>query len=145
MLSNCLAAPVGLAAIANVTAMPETGFPPASLIVTTKPFGSLLLIFADCLFPDVATIVVGGPDLALAVIVNGLPRRFSAEAKTVYTPVLDPKVTTTAAWPLTPEVALVTLSDCPAAPDGDDANPNIRLLPATGLSEASVTRTMIGS
>jgi hypothetical protein len=92
VLSTCPPAPEGVVAIANVTPVPVTGFPPASVTVTTNGAASAVLICPFWLFPDVRLIVAAGPVVAVAVNVTGLPASDPEVAVTVYDPTLFPSV-----------------------------------------------------
>jgi hypothetical protein len=144
VLNTCPAAPPGVVAIANVTLVPATGFPPASVTVTTNGEASAELIWPLWLFPDVSVIVVGGPAVAVAVNVTGLPVSPADVAVTVYVPTLFPSVNVLLACPLPFVVVVVVFNTCPAAPPGDVAMANVTLTPETGLLPASVTVTTNG-
>jgi hypothetical protein len=83
VLNDCPTAPPGVVAIANVTLVPWTGFPPASVTVTTNGEASAALTCAPWLFPEVRLIVVALPAVAVAVNVTGLPVSIPDVAVTV--------------------------------------------------------------
>jgi hypothetical protein len=145
MLSDCPVAPTGVDATANVTLVPDTGLPPASVTVTTNGAPSAVLITLLWPFPEVNAMVVAPPALAVAVNVTGLPVSPADVAVTVYVPTLSPRVSVLLAWPLAIVVAFRMLSDCPAAPTGVDAIANVTLLPEIGFPPASVTVTTNGA
>ena len=130
--------------MANVTLVPATGFPPASVTVMINGDASEVLIVPLWLFPDVSAIVVADPVVAVAVNVTGLPESVPDVAVTVYEPVLFPSVSVLEACPLPFVVVVVVLNTCPAAPGGVVAIANVTLTPGTGLLPASVTVTTKG-
>jgi hypothetical protein len=145
MLSDCPVAPTGVDAIANVTLVPATGLPPASVTVTTNGAPSAVLITLLWLFPEVRAMFVAGPTVAVDVNVTGLPVSPADVAVTEYVPTLFPNVSVLLACPLPSVEVNVVLSDCPVAPTGVDAIANVTLVPATGLPPASVTVTTNGA
>jgi hypothetical protein len=145
VLSNCPTALPGNVAIANVTLVPVTGFPPASVTVTMNGEASAVLMWALWLFPDVRVIVAAGPVVAVAANVTGLPASVPEVAVTVYDPTLSPSVSVLLALPFRSVVVVVVLSPCPPALRGVVTIANVTLTPETGRLPASVTRTTNGA
>jgi len=144
VLNDCPTAPPGIAPIANVTLVPVTGFPPASVTVTTNGEPSAVLIWALWPFPDVRLIVAAAPTVAVAVNPTGLPASEPDVAVTAYDPTLLPSVNVLLAWPFTSVVVTVALNDCPAAPTGVVPIAKITFVPLTGFPPASRTVTTNG-
>ncbi len=125
----------------NVILTPETGFPPASVALTTNGLASLCPTVPVCPFPLTETRVVatGAAPLPVAVKVNGLPVSEPEDAVTVLTPAVAPRVSVVDA---NPEASLVA-----EAADKDPeplATAKFTTVPDTPKPAWSVTCTVKG-
>jgi len=93
-------------ATANVTDVPGTALPYASLIDTTSGLASAVPTFAVWLLPDTIAIVAGAPGLPVAVNVIGEPVRPVALTLTLFGPATGPRMSTVFAWPCASVIAV---------------------------------------
>src|SRR3990172_8143405 len=123
---------------ANVTSVPATGLPLASLTRTAGSIATAVPTVADWASPALSAIVVAAPAVPVAVKVTGLPVSVPEVAVRVLAPAVVPRVQlVTVAMPLELVAIAVVGSTVPPPP----VTANVTSVPATGLPLASLTRT----
>src|ERR1043165_9044893 len=125
--------------IVQSTCAPETGLPEASVALTTRGFGNGKPISALWVLPE--TIASADATAAIAVSVNETCTvgALCSAARIVLAPSAAPRVYSTWAVPSAPVVVEVLLRRPPPETIAQSTT-----VPATGLPQASVTRTPAG-
>lgn len=128
-------------AIANVTVVPLTTLPKASVTFTLGGAATFVLTVADCVVLDCAAMVTATPAVPVALNVTGLPVRPDTVAVTLFAPAVVPTVhELSVAIPL---ALVTTLVDEMLPPPL--AMANVTVTPLTALLPASVTSTLGGA